>query len=262
MNDTYTYKQILIGLRNEFLEAQRKLDELESSLIVLGGNSDEYYFNLYKALYTNCFPEMALEKKIKNTNRLLNMLRNMYGYRKPTRALVVKDNNGFYYLYRPYRFKKNDFNVVINPNSKVEFRELIEELLNSDFAKFMTFDHMITAINSTAIPRIEPKSFQFDLHTDKSHLSYLGRKDILEFSSVRRKTEKWEPLTQEHLDVVSKIEFPKDSFSKYHQTIIEKGMNDDKELVLDDEYIPSKHTKLKINEDGKKLVLSRIERRI
>lgn len=261
-NDTYTYKQILIGLRNEFLEAQRKLEELKDYVIIFDKNSDNYYFDLYKSPYENKLPELTINRIVneQDAHKLLTLLRDTYGYKKPTRAIMLRDNNGNYYPRRKSYFKKGEFEIVVKDTRKKEFGYLAEELLNSDFAKFMTLDRQIISAGAETKPRIVPDSFRFDLVTEKSVISYLGREDILRFSSAGKPVEKWEPLAQEHLDCVSKIEFMKSDFSEYHQNIIEKNINDDRGIVLYEDYQPSTYAKFKIHEDSKQLVLTKLQK--
>ena len=259
--DTYTYKQILLGLRKEFLEAQKRLDELNKYVFIFDENKVNYYFNLYKSPYEEKAPELTLDINEQSQNKLLNMMKNAYGYKRPSRAIMLRNNNGDYYPFRPYWVRKNDFNISIDPLLKVEFKELVEELLNSDFAKYMTLPTTITAIEAQSIPRIVPRSFQLDLLTDKSQILYLGRKDILELAIRKKRNERWEPLTQELLDYILEIEFPKDAFPEYHQRIIEESIYDDMEFILCKQIKPKTHERLQVREEGKKLILEKINNR-
>jgi len=251
--DTYTYKQILIGLRNEFLEVQKKLDQLSDYINIYAKNSNEYYFNLYKSSYDETLSELVLERNIKR--RFLERLGIIHAI--PTRALMVKDNNGVYYPLINSWYKRDDFNIAVRRDSVKEFQEMVEEILNSDFAKYMTINGNITAIDSQSRPRIAVRSFQLDLVTDKSLIEYFGRNNTMRFASVKHPTEKWEPLTQEHLDYVSSIEFPKNAFSKYHQKIIEKSIDDDRPILLSEYYKPELNVTLEIQDEAKRLVLTR-----
>ena len=70
--DSYTYRQILIGLRNEFLEYQKKLDMLSDYVFMFEDQTwlssekrDEYHFDLYKKPYIkDIMPELALNRVI------------------------------------------------------------------------------------------------------------------------------------------------------------------------------------------------------
>ena len=264
--DSYTYRQILIGLRNEFLEYQKKLDMLSDYVFMFEDQTwlsyekrDEYHFDLYKKTYTkDAMPELALNRVILR-KRLLEKLRLNSS---PTRSFMVKDNNGIYYPLRKHWFEKYQFNMVVKPLFEKEFQECVEEILNSDFAKYMQLNEHIYSATSNIIDQknnsfLKPNltSYGFDLLTNKSEFKYLGRYDMLEFSMSGYPKERWEPLTQEHLDYISDIQFPKDAFSEYHQSIIERSIDDERPIILSDQYQPTIHTKLEIKDDSKKLIL-------
>ena len=251
---TYTYKQILIGLRDECLEAKAKLDKLKEHVFIFDKNQEDYYFNLYNSPYDKHLPELTLDRDIPQT-KLRYIINGLTCNRKPTRVFMAQDNNGRYHAIRPHYYKKGDFNVIVKPLSENEFKELVEELLNSDYAQFMTLPKQIKSVDETPYPRIVNKSFSFDLVAEKGQLEYEGRKDLITFSSIRQPQRKWEPLTQDYLNYLSQIEFPKELFPEYHQSLIDKKVDDDRPLILFDEYQPSLHTDFKIMEEEKKLVL-------
>lgn len=252
--DTYTYKQILLGLRNECLEAQRKLDELRDYVFVFDKNKDSYYFNLYDSPYDKKLPELTLDRSIPK-NTLLKIIESLTSHRKPVRVFMAQDNNREYHAIRPQWFSKGDFTIAVDPLRRKEFAELAEELLNSDYAKQMTLKEQIKAIDAESIPRLVPRSYEFDLRAKKGQLEYAGREDILTFASIREPKGRWEPLTQDYLDYLTSIEFPKDAFPQYHQTAIDKVLDDDRPIVLAEEYKPQIRADFKITGDAKKLVL-------
>jgi len=259
--DNYTYRQILIGLRNEFLEFQKKLDQLSEYVFIFEDteeNRQAYYFNLYKNPFHEELPELTLDREIIKKS-LLEKLRLIHS---ATRAFMVKSSNGKYYPLKKTWFKEKQFNMVIKPGCEKEFLECAEEILNSDFAKYMQLSSTISASvdNSNLTPVvISPKisSFGFDLRTSKSEFGYLGRNNMLCFRSVRKSNEKWEPLTQEHLNFVSGIEFPKDAFPEYHQSIIDRSIDDDRPIILSEDYQPEILTKFEIQDLPMQLVLTK-----
>lgn len=275
LKDSYTYRQILIGLRNEFLEYQKKLNKLRELSVVFG--KDDYNYNLYKPPYSKELPELVVDKCIKEYNpktvgALISLIYHSFFYHKPTRTIMVRDNNGNYFPKRingNNEVKKNEFAIFPRYEDNAEFIELANEILGSDFANMMQLDSKIAAVPSVPIvykktPTIVPtvSSFGFVLCTDKSRFEYLGRNDVLKFSSVKRPNEKWQPLTEEHLDFISKIEFPKDAFSEYHQGLIEKSVDDNRPFVLSEDYQPELFTRFEIQDSPKQLVLAKSQRKI
>ena len=258
--DSYTYRQILIGLRNEFLEFQKELDQLsEYNLTNKTAKKDEYYFNLYQNNLENKNPELVLDRVMLKKG-LLEKLRNA-----PTRAIMVKNNNDVYYPLRKNWYKKDEFNITIKPGCEKEFQECVEEILNSNVAKYMMqLNGNIPSITSMPVvskktPIIKPNisSFGFELCTSKSNIKYLGRNNIIEFRSVRMPNEKWEPLTQEYLDYVSELRFLKDNFSEYHRNIIDKTIEDNRPIILSEDYQPKISEMFEVQDTPKQIVLTK-----
>lgn len=110
-NETYTYKQILLGLRTEFLKAQKILDEL-NNYIYNESKLFDYNFNLYRFPYIENNPELMLEKSIKNEKDLFNLLYKIFGQKTRRCTHILSDNNGNYYT------KNNKFDIVINEKQK------------------------------------------------------------------------------------------------------------------------------------------------
>lgn len=256
--DTYTYKQILLALRKEYIEYKRKLDMLMGYAAIYD-LKDNYQFNLFKSVYESTNPELTLDKIIKegNPKTLLALWNNIFGDRTPTRTIMLKDNNGNYYPNRKYNHRKNDFYVLPHPEYRREFTELADEIVSSDFAKNMCFDHTISAVNPDTIPgaKILPRSFEIHLKTLNSEVRYQGREDKLRIAGSRKPNEDWTKFTQDDLDYISQIEFPRDEFSEYHQNLIDEC--DDKEILLPVGYTPQVLSKFNIMEDENKVILTR-----
>lgn len=261
MKDTYTYKQILLGLRPEFLETKQQLDKLREYIIIDEKCRKDYYFDLFNRLQDSK-PELGIhinDNQLRHL-KLLRLLIRQFGYPSAIRTVMVKDNNGNYYPLLKPSFKKNQFNVRIDYHYKKEFEELASVILNSDFAKMINFDDAVYSMDGISIPRLTLSFYNLVLRTENSQISYLGRDDIIEIASCRKPDEEWKPLTQEHIEYALGIEFPKEKFSEYHQNVIEKNIINDQDIVLADDFQPTLHTKLQINEDGKRLVLSKLQK--
>lgn len=266
--DNYTYRQILIGLRNEFLEFQKKLDKLKELSVVFG--KDDYYYNLYKTPYSTELPELVVDKRIKEyaPKTVGALIYHLFFYNQPTRTTMLRDNNGNYFPQRINgndKIKKNQFAIFPRYENNEEFIKLANEILDSDFANMMQLNSNLSSVVSEPIifkktPKIVPtiSNFGFALCTGNSRFEYFGRKDILEFSSVKMLNGELNPLTQEHLDLVSCIEFPKDAFSSYHQNIIDRSLDDDRPIVLTEEYIPKTFTRFELQDSPKQLVLTKM----
>lgn len=254
--ETYTYKQVLLGLRKEYLEYKRKLDMLMGYAAIYD-LKDHYQFNLFKSAYESTNPELTLDKIIKegNPKTLLALWNNIFGDRIPTRTIMLKDNNGNYYPNRKYNHRKNDFYVLPHPEYRKEFTELADEIVSSDFAKNMSFTKTIKATDAESKPRLVPRSFEIELVTNNSEVRYHGREDKLRIAGIRKPNEDWTKIGQEDLEYISQIEFPRDEFSEYHQNLIDGC--EDKEILLPVGYTPQVLSKFNIREDEDKVVLTR-----
>ena len=109
-NETYTYKQILLGLREEYVKANKILDELSNHIYSTSKLMD-YNFILYKTPYTDDNnPELLLGKTIKDDKILFELLYKILFRTKTTymrTTMMLSDNNGNYYP------KSKKFNIVI-----------------------------------------------------------------------------------------------------------------------------------------------------
>lgn len=266
-DDSYTYRQILIGLRSEYLKFQKKLDQLSEYVLVFEDTAyrhpekkDEYYFNLYQDSLRHKEVELAVSRVIIK-KRLLEELKIN---KSPTRAFMVKDNNGIYYPLKKDWFEKYQFNIVIKPGYEKMFQECADEILNSDFARYMMkLDNNIYSVtdtfSDTSLITPNVTNLGFGLRTDKLQIKYYGRSNIMEFKSLAVEKEKWKPLTQECLDYVSSIRFPKDEFSEYHRSIIDSSSDDDRPVILSDDYKPNAFARFEIQDTPKKLVLTKTQ---
>lgn len=228
--ETYRYDIILNALRHEYLILNEKLDRLRELSVVYG--KYDYYYNLFKDVYSKELPELVADKCIKEhyPRTLGALLHHLYGYRKPTRTVMVRDNNGNFFPKRVIgrsSVKKDEFAIFPRYESCEEFMELANEILNSEAAKNISFNHTIKAVDGSEIPgaRIIPKAYQFDLRTPEHMIEYKGRNDEMKIAGFRKDGEDFKKMTHDYFKTVTDLEFPVDEFSDYHREIIESYFN-------------------------------------
>lgn len=264
----YTYKQILIGLRNEFLIFQKKLDQLSEYIITIEDlqntfsqkkERDNYYFNLYQNPFNGELPELVLDR-LPIKKRLLEYLGLLHS---PTRVFMVKSNNGMYYPLKNNNIGSKLFNIIIKPGYEKKFCECVDEILNSSFAKYIQLINPLNStindsLGNTIFSLLSPKlsSYGLELRTTNAHLTYIGRNNMLKFCSVKKPKEKYTPLTQELLNDITNIKFSRDDFSEYHQSIIDKTIADERPILLGKEYQPQTFANFDIESTEKELILS------
>lgn len=253
--DTYTYKNILLGLRKEFLSANEILDELKIYSISNKQYVKDYYYYLMKYI-TNEIPELMVSAKINHSdfiNFINNLRRKISGYEDIESSMMVRNNRGIYYPLSHDRIK-----LGVDPLQTDLFKAKAEEILSSDFARYMNFNS-ITTLNGINMSDIFIRFYKLYLRvaldSTLSQMVYLGRFDKLEFNGYNKNI-----LTEEHLKCLLSQEFPKEHFSSYHQEIIDTHLSDEVEILLPDDYTPSSIDTFEIEDNKDELILRRVAR--
>lgn len=243
--DTYTYKEILLGLREEFIDTESKLRELKDYSLANGKYVSRYHYHLSQTSSEH-LPELRVNVTRKQTElmrRLRKILSRYTYYSDPTSALMVKSNNGIYYPLAGEPFK-----LGVNPTYKEEFERLATELLESRFANEMNFKEIASTTEgkheTVATRWYEPR---LKLNRDKkvALVDYLGRTDRIKYAATPGM-----PLTQELLDEMMSIEFPKAEFSEYHQELIENNPDAQRPILLPTTYEPITYGEFQVIDYG------------
>ena len=251
--ERYTYKQILLGIRNEHLQLNKQLEELEAYIDVSDKHVIDYYFQVWN-FYIDKNPELLL-RIIKNDKKIRTFIKGLFGYRDVNSSVMVRDNNGDYYPLNWHRMR-----LRFSPQTKDGFSKLAKEILDLEIGHKMTSFNPVAAsdkdFHKSLLLYLYYVTFRLCSDDKSSTMTYYGRDDILEFSSgIDTPTY----LTQDNLDIILNADFPSSSFSEYHQRIIEKTPSDI-EIVASEELAQMRSGYLKINEKGKKLVLTKTKK--
>lgn len=229
--ETYRYDIILNALRKEYSILNEKLNRLRELSVVYG--KDDYYYNLYKDLYSKELPELVADKCVREhyPRTLGALLYHLYGERKATRTVMLRDNNGNFFPKRVIgrnSIKKDEFAIFPRYESCDEFIELTNEILNSDAAKNISFDHTINALDCDDVrcAKIIPKSYDFSLRTPDFMVEYRGRNDEMKISGFRNESGEFNRMTHDYFKDITDLEFPADKFSDYHRDLIESYFNE------------------------------------
>lgn len=251
-NDTYTFKEVILGLRPEFIKAKKDLDKLKQYSVHDPKYIDDFDYALSKFLVDEA-PELLIYIQRKYQNNLIkgfDELRDIFGHPRKTGAKMVRDNTGIYY---PLTNEKNF--PYVNRDQYQEFKELAEQILSSDFAQKMNFSE-ISSPNKYDIIRLSGIMYNLRLttleQTTNCQFDYLGNQDKFGFYGGKTTL-----LTEEYLDYLLDREFPREEFSEYHQALIDEHLGDDTDIVLPENCEPLKSCQLNIEDDGKKLILIR-----
>lgn len=264
-NNVYTYKQLLIGLRNEYLNVKNELDELNQYIV---NNSNSEYEHRFRLGIPSEYCKETKAKLMIDVNRRkkelfyrLKYIMQAFGIvkRKQTSTEMVKNECGIYLPKKIINGKLDKrFDISILPGKEKAFTEKADILRDSEFSNFMYFSedelNNIIRNNNGHIWRTMPDYSQ-SFSNETLSLTYMGIDDIIELSSVCKHGEKFKPITNEVLQMAMKTEMPKSAFSDYHQKIIDSSLSPEKEIIFSENYVPTTHSKFIIEEREKSLVL-------
>lgn len=233
MNTTYSFKQILFALREEYLEVEKKLKELENYVNITGDIDDiSFYIHDFNVPETI---DMYLRKK----QTLLDKIREVIGLsgiytRGVAFWMVPKEIEAACYWKR----KK-----VCSITDLEGFTKSINDIIKSDFVK-----------NIRLYPSIKKGNFDLDtnafgislLESGTNRFIYNPKKDVINVESEQS------IITPNYVKDLFNIKFDSDSFSDYHKGIIDNY--EEKEISIADDF-DSNNSQLEIIDEPKKLIL-------
>ncbi len=263
--NTYAYKQLLLGMRREYLIIKKELDELNKYIENLPNNKYEYRFRLGLPLEFSeeetC--QLMLDVKTKKTeffHRLRYVLQNMNVINKKQTSTEMEKNEHGIYIPKKIINGKIDkrFAISILPGSEKEFSERVDRLKSSEFSKHMyyTKDELKNFMrsNNGQIWQTLPDYSQ-SFSNSELNLTYKGIDDLIQLGSIWKQGEEPKPITNEALQRVMNIEIPKTVFSPYHRDIIESKLSPEKEIIFSEDYVPTTYSNFSIEERKNALVL-------
>lgn len=236
----YTYKDILVGFRNEYLKISKKLQELEKYieilddelakvLILLNDDNSMISVYFYEKEHYIIGAIMEIENELGMPVYYLQNIQNDY-----------KDDD-------IYLFKNNlkHYHIIIKRIE--EFNNKLLELLGSNFA---------LAMKPNIIGDFEKNGYQ--LKYGYNSLSQISSKEFISEIAYYKshdfiKILHHGPLTNDLFQEELSRKYNASSFNEYQRNIIESNMG--KDIILyDDERIGSN---FKINDEDKKIILTR-----
>ena len=206
---------------------------------------------------------IMLDAKIKKMT-LLNRLKYLAYIlriigRIPTSTRMIKNDFGLYVLENRENLKK--FEINISTGMEKNFALKADKLINSDFSTEMAFTDEelddIVCSDSGHIWETFPDYSQ-SFSNLQVVLTYNGLADELEMSSIFRRDERPGFVTADVFQTVLDTEIPKRALSEYHKRVIDNGLAYDKEIIFSDDYVPDLHSKFAIEEEGKQIVLHKL----
>ena len=235
----YSFKDILVGFRSEYLNIQKMLKELENNInildeeiskckVLLNKETKEisiYFFEKEKGIIAGI---INIQKKLGLPIFRLENLK------------LDSSVKSFYY------FKNNIKHYHIMIENIKKFNDLILQILGDDFIKIMQNGQFYS------INKDNNYIFEYNynclnqenfINSKISKISYYSNRDFIQINHLG-------PLNNDLLRNELNIKYDKNCFNVYQQNLIEK---ENKDIVLYREY--NRETDFKIEEEEKRLVL-------
>lgn len=235
MNRKYTLKHILFALREEYLELEKQLKELEN-YVIINGDIDDISFRVHDFN----FPK-TIDIYLKKRQTLLDKIAEIIGFVGIyTRGVVFwnvpKEIDAACYWKRT---------KVCSISDMEEFTKSINDILESDFVKntYLAIprgDHKYSLTITSSTTTLHEK------RSDFSSISYNSKYNSININ--RRKNN----ITPDYIDNIFNITFNRGKFNDYYKSIFDNY--EDKEIDIIDSF-DSNHSQLEIIEEPKKLIL-------
>lgn len=186
MNEKYTYKEVLLSLRSEYLNLQSKLKELESCV------SDDCYFSVIKG----STPEIVINREVKKL------------FRKVTLSSLMAHDNHFRYY---------PVNMDINVSNQFKFAKIVKNIMEINFI-YYNINKLIYSFDGSYIL---PNPSSFILQTPKFEVNYLGYKDAFLITSLKDYY-----FTIEDFERILSLEFLASDFPLFYQNLFNNNFVD------------------------------------
>lgn len=252
-NNTYAFKEVLIGLRKEYLKIYEELNELKKFVTIDNKSIDDIQFFIGESFFKEnaelkvdvYFKQSQLQRKIIELKKLLRI----YIYPNNTSELVKNNNNEYFVL-------NDNFKIWINDKFKRDFYDKATKILESDFAKHITTFHDINH-------RIEPFNYYLNILSTCLDIDAISESSSGPMCRYLAKEDKVilfckSPYTKkDFINNVFNIRIPKDKFTEYHKNVIEKVDNKNVDIEIIGEINKAKVNTFSIKENTKKLILTK-----
>lgn len=235
MTNTYSLKQILFALRQEYIEVEKKLKELEKYVNITGEIDDISFhihdFNVPKTI------DMYLRKKQTILDRIRETLGLTGIYTRGVAFWMVPSE-----IEQACYWKRKKICSITDLDG---FTKDIKEIVESDFVKNTILD--VICENNNFDLNINARGISlYDKEECFSTIDYYSKDNVLSVESKK------DIITPDYIYNLFNIEFGRERFNDYYKGIIDNY--EEKEIDIIDT-LDSNHSKLEIIEEPKKLIL-------
>lgn len=223
--EAYSYKQILLSLREEYLKNQKRLNALKKYISLDTKKQfeeyDFYVFNEGRDKYL----ELALTERQSAIVKLIESISNKIvgDDEKKTINIAHEFNGEMRYLTIPNskNYSINDFNSLMADADKILGCEFVQKISN---------------------PRIRLEDKDFILKINPANIAITTGEHIVDYVPARLLYTPTndqlsiiafdDPLYMEHINNIFNRRIPAELLGEYHRSIIEKSESKDKELSI------------------------------
>ena len=242
--NTYTLKEILFGLRDEYLNITSKIKELENLLQLENSSYEKASIMLIKIhnkevtkLY--CY---LYERKNK-LEKIIDPILKKLGIYLGDNVFAIEEQNNQYTIQKHSEIISN----------KKEFNEKVIKILNEDFSKNSAniYDGTVYDYDYKPFLSVIPGDI-YASTSNEIQLEYIpSRDEFIHIHSFKGK------LTKERIENIFNWNFSKNKFPEYYQQIIETSDKINKKLEIIDDHNYSKDISFEIIEEPQKLILKK-----
>lgn len=235
MTNKYSLKQILFALRQEYIEVEKKLKELEKYVNITGEIDDISFhihdFNVPKTI------DMYLRKKQTILDRIRETLGLTGIYTRGVAFWMVPSE-----IEQACYWKRKKVCSITDLDG---FTKDIKEIVESDFVKNTILD--VICENNNFDLNINARGISlYDKEECFSTIDYYSKDNVLSVESKK------DIITPDYIYNLFNIEFGRERFNDYYKGIIDNY--EEKEIDIIDTF-DSNHSKLEIIEEPKKMIL-------
>ena len=232
--NTCQYKDLILGLREESKNTNKKLEELKDYTSIMDKKIDNYYYWLHR------WTELAGPRVMCEVEKPIAFWNNQ---KNTINAFLIKDDNN-------YKFNQ-PIGLYIKGNNHEAFNNTTDEILTSEYAN-LAYTKYIQGKNKRLYhsTQITPSILRSSIYNGiEGNLTFQYNLPKDELRIIHYPHE----ITNDLIREILELEYPIDSFPDYIKEIIEKGNNKDISIITD--LKTATDITLKAEEDREKVYL-------
>lgn len=240
--DSYTLKDILFGLRYEYLKLWEQLNELNKYILMDENNIDDTFFHLIHSYSKDKVQMLCTIYDRKNKiEKMLERIGCYIGICPIHRVSCVDNMDGIYNIV--------DYPFIVDSSRISEFSKDVDDILNGGFGRNIKFIHSGIGYDNKPFLSVHPGYISFYLNGYASLEFNPHKGNFIHMYGYKK------GITREKIETIMNIDFSKEIFPEYYQDLIENSSSFNKEYDIVGNIGYSRKIDLEIIDESKKLVL-------